>query len=69
MAVIYNISNFTSMSAVKSALQEILRKTKEEEALEANKIWMNKDNVDATNMGFTLKLQVPKTFKINTKEV
>jgi len=69
VAVIYNVSNLTSMSAVKSVLQEILRKTKEEEALDANDMWMNEDNVDAANMGFTLKLQVPKTFKIDTKEV
>ena len=56
------------MSAVKSALQEILRRTKEEDAVEERKRWMNKDNLDAV-MEFTLKLQVPKTFKINTKEV
>ena len=68
MAVIYYVSNLTSMAAVKNALQEILRKTNEEEAVEAGEEWMNKDNVDAV-MGFTLKLQVPKTFKINTKEV
>ena len=54
VAVIYYVSNLTSMSSVKSALQEILRKTKEEEALEANETWMNKDNADAANMGFTL---------------
>ena len=30
VAVIYNVSNLTSMSAVKSALQEILHKMKEE---------------------------------------
>jgi len=69
VAVIYYVSNLTSMAVVKSVLQEILRKTKEEEALEANETWMNKDNADAANMGFTLKLQVPKTFKIDTKEV
>ena len=69
MEVIYNISNLTSMSVMKSALQEILCKTKEEEALEANDMWMNKDDVDAVNMRSTLKLQVPKTFKIYTKEV
>ena len=51
------------MSAVKSALQEILRKTKEEEALEANETWMNEDYADSTNMGFTLKVQVPKISK------
>ena len=39
VAVIYNVSNLTSMSAVKSVLQEILRKTKEEESLEANDMW------------------------------
>jgi hypothetical protein len=69
VAVIYNVSNLTPMPAVKGALQFILCKTKEEEALEANDAWMNKDNVDVTSMGFTLKLQVPKKFKINTKEV
>ena len=71
MAVIYNVSNLTSMSAVKGALQEILRKTKEEDALEANNMWVNEENVNnaTTDMGFTIKLQVPKTFKINTKEV
>jgi hypothetical protein len=68
VAVIYYASNLTSIAALKNALQEILRKTKEEEAVEASKGWMSKNNVDAV-MGFTLKLQVPKTFKINTKEV
>ena len=67
-AVIYYVSSLTLMSTVKSALQEILCKTKEEEAMEASERWINKNNVDAV-MGFTLKLQVPKTFKINTKEV
>jgi hypothetical protein len=47
---------------------EILRTTKEEEATEASEEWMNIGNVEDV-MGFTLKLQVPKTFKINTKEV
>jgi hypothetical protein len=55
VAVIYYVSNLTSMATVKNALQEILRKTKEEEAAEASKGWMKKDNVD-TVMGFTLKL-------------
>jgi hypothetical protein len=57
VAVIYNVSNLTLMSAVKSELQEILREMEEEEAfLEANYMWINEDNVDAANMGFTLKL-------------
>ena len=67
VAVIYYVSNLTSTAAVKNALQEILRKTKEEEAVEASKRWMDKDDVDA-GIGFTPKLQVPKNFKINTKE-
>ena len=46
----------------------LLRTTKEEEAAEASEEWMNIGNVEDV-MGFTLKLQVPKTFKINTKEV
>ena len=66
VAVIYNASNLTAMPLVKSALMEILRKTKEEEAMEASKGWVNKDNAEDI-MGFTLNLQVPKTFKINTK--
>jgi hypothetical protein len=47
VAVIYYVLNLTSMSAVKSALQEILCKTKEEEAVEASERWMNEDNVVA----------------------
>ena len=47
---------------------DILRTTKEEEAAEASEGWMNVGNEEDV-MGFTLKLQVPKTFKINTKEV
>ena len=66
VAVIYYVSNPTAMPLVKSALMEILRKTKEEEAMEASKGWVNKDNAEDI-MGFTLNLQVPKTFKINTK--
>jgi len=56
------------MPTVKGVLQEILCKTKEYEAVEASRGWMNDKSVD-TIMGFTLKLQVPKTFKISTKEV
>jgi len=56
------------MPLVKRALMDILRTTKEEEAAEASEGWMNVGN-EKDVMGFTLKLQVPKTFKINTKEV
>jgi hypothetical protein len=56
------------MPLVKRALMDILRTTKEEEAAEASEGWMNVGNEEDV-MGFTLKLQVPKTFKINTKEV
>jgi hypothetical protein len=69
VAVIYNVSHLTSMTAVKGALHSILRKAIEEESKEADDEWMDDDKVRKAAMGFTLKLQVPKTFKINTKEV
>ena len=43
VAVIYTVSNLTAAPLVKSALTEILCKTKSEEAAEASKGWMNKD--------------------------
>ena len=71
VAVIYNVSNLTSMPAEKGVLQEKLRKTKGVEALEANVMWVNQETMNnaTTDMGFTLKLQVLNTFKIDTKEV
>ena len=69
MAVIYNVSHLTSMSAVKGAQHSILCKEMEEESMEADNEWMDDNDVGKAVMGFTLKLQVPKTFKINTKEV
>ena len=47
MVVIYSVSNLTLMAAVKNALHEIIRKTKEEEAVESSEGLMNEENVDA----------------------